>query len=271
MNSQRGAAIIPAYGKVDMTEAVVGDCLREQEIVHVIVVDNRGDFPDVGRRGVEVLRPATNLGWASGTNLGMEAAQRGGWAWMCALNNDTTLSPGFFDGLRAALARHPADLVAPCYDGHVGTQNAFYRGDAGTFIPKAREAKAAIIDGTCYALTARLLDSLGHLDAKNFGRRGWGAIEDYVLRVRALGGDAVVTERAYLQHAGSATAHEVMSSYERYAMAEMRLGMRRKYGPDWRRHFDLPGGPDVIRVRLADTLREVEDRLRLSETRIGRR
>lgn len=272
MHLNRAAVVIPAYGQPEMTHHIVADCLREEELAHVIVVDNAGDFTPPPGSNVQVIRPATNLGWLRGTNLGMDEALRAGFDWMVALNNDTRLSRGFFAGLRDALQARPADLVAPCYDDHYETQNGYYRGPAAAFPVEPVEISVPMIDGTCYALTTDLLDALGSLDAKHFGRRGWGGIDDYILRARGLGSGCVVTHRAYLQHARGSTGHAVMSSYERYASAEMRRGMRRKHGRHWRRHFALSSTtPDSPPVVLRDTLRAIEDRLGLSETAIGRR
>ncbi len=266
-----GAVVIPAYGKTELTRATVGDCLREPGVVDVIVVDNGGDF-ESDDPCVTVLRPGRNLGWLRGTNLGFETARASGHDWLVGLNNDTRLCPGFFDGLRGAVAGHRDGLIAPCYDDHTATQTAYFTGPLDQFPAEPIEEQVPIIDGTCFAMSAELLDRVGPLDAKHFGRRGWGAIEDYVLRVRALGGAAYVTRRAYLTHDRGSTARAVMPSYHRYAIAEMRLGLRRIYGPRWREHFPhAVQAPDSTGTRMRDLLRAMEDRLGLSNTAIGRR
>jgi hypothetical protein len=114
-----------------------------------------------------------------------------------------------------------------------------------------------VIDGTCYAIHAELLARVGPLDSENFGRRGWGATEDYILRIRALGGSVLVTHRAYLEHSRGATAHDTMSSYERYASSEMRRGLQRKYGRHWRRHFaNMSDVPDGVSRMAVDYMRD---------------
>jgi GT2 family glycosyltransferase len=274
MALMRGGVVIPAYGKPDLTDAVVNDCVRERELVLVVVVDNAGGYDAPEAADIEVLRPGRNLGWLAGTNVGVDAARAAGCDWLVALNNDTRLSDGFFAGLRDALELRTRDLVAPCYDGVVREQSEYWSGPIEGFTPEPVERTVKRIDGTCYALTTELYGVLGELDGRHFGRRGWGAIEDYMLRVRALGGDSVVTHRSYLTHFQGSTAHSVSTrnTYNRYAAAEMRRGLRHVYGADWRRHFpDMAGPPDSTRQRLSDVLRAVEDRLGLSETAIGRR
>jgi len=266
----RGAVVIPAYGKAELTLQIVEDCRREADVIDVVIIDNAGDLTDLP--GIVTIRPRRNLGWLGGTNAGFAKAATSGYDWIVALNNDTRLSKNFFLGLREVLASQVRDLVAPCYDDVVETQAAYFRGPVCDFVPELREQIAPVIDGTCFALTTDLLHDLGPLDERNFGRRGWGAIEDYIMRVRALGGDSIVTHRSYLQHARGSTAYSVMTSYERYAASEMRRGLRRKYGPHWRANFGLvEGEPEGLRSRLGDAARAIEDRLGLSETAVGRR
>ncbi|MGY1604652.1 glycosyltransferase [Geodermatophilus sp. SYSU D00815] len=272
MELNRGGVVIPAYGMPDMTAEVVADCLREADLVHVVVVDNAGDYTAPAGRGVQVLRPGENLGWLRGTNLGVATAAAAGCDWLVPLNNDTRLSDGFFAGLRAALERRPEDLVAPCYDDAVPTQNRYHRGPVEEFVPEPVELGVPLIDGTCFAFTTERYRALGPLDATAFGRHGWGAMEDYVLRNRALGGGCAVTHRAYLTHASGVTADAVLPVYTRYATSEMRRGLRRKYGRHWRVHFPpLADAPDTPRVLLSDTVRVLESRLGLRGTRVGRR
>lgn len=189
-----------------------------------------------------------------------------------ALNNDTTLSDHFFHGMMAATNLYAQDLVAPCYNDVVEAQSRHYSGDAAGFQRNDLEEAVALIDGTCFSMTAHLVNEVGYLDEGRFGRHGWGAIDDLILRVRALGGTCRVTQRAYLEHDTGATANTVMTSYSRYAYAEMRRGMRRKWGKSWRMHFPpIEGPPDSLRTRIGDQVRAVEERLGLTETWIGRR
>jgi GT2 family glycosyltransferase len=248
-----GAVVIPAYGKVELTRTLVEDCLRESNLVDVVIVDNAGDFPADSR--VTVLRPGQNLGWLGGTNYGFEAS-RPGHDWLVALNNDTRLSVSFFEGLRAALTAQPESLVAPCYDGHgVKAQSAYYSGPPEQFPAQAVEHLVSLVDGTCFALSCAVFDRLGPMDAKNFGRHGWGAMEDYILRVRAFGGGTYLTRRAFLSHQEAATALDITPGYARYAAPEMRRGLRRKYGAHWRSHFEIPDqSPDGLITRISDLI-----------------
>ncbi|ROP26754.1 GT2 family glycosyltransferase [Pseudokineococcus lusitanus] len=267
------AVVVPAFGKESLTRLVVEDLVRERDLARVVVVDNAGDLdPARFPTDVELVVPGSNLGWLRGTNLGMERALSSGAASVMGLNNDTRLSRSFVRGMADALAAHPLALVGPCYDDSFEHQNRYYRGHPVDFQPRSVEVSAPAIDGTCFALSSAQVRQTGLLDARRFGRRGWGAIQDYAIRVRQAGGQVLVTRRAYLAHDRGSTARASMSSYERYAASEMRIGMMRKYGRRWRNVVDTDASEtDSARRVLGDMTRAVEDRLGLSETWVGRR
>jgi GT2 family glycosyltransferase len=260
--SKQIVVVIPAYGLVELTRTLVGDCLRETALVDVLVVDNMGDYSPVGLE--RVLAPRKNLGWLRGTNEGFRVASREGYAHLVALNNDTRLSTHFFAGLLDAVPRVAnLGLLAPCYDDNVVEQRHF-SGPAQDFAPQAREDVVRRIDGTCFLIPATAYQQIGDLDERHFGRRGWGGMEDYCIRTALAGLKIAVTHRAYLTHARGSTAHHVESAYERYAVAEMRRGMRRKWGAHWREHFPETFGAEFPKQRYQDLLRHLEDRAGLS-------
>ena len=132
--------------------------------------------------------------------------------------------------------------MAPCYNDSFSTQNDYYTGPADQFVGIDEDKPVQLIDGTCFGLSSALYREVGELDGKHFGRRGWGAIEHYSIRVRLAGGSVIVTRRAYLEHDAGTTARQMMTTYDRYAAAEKRRGLRRKYGPQWRQQLSaLPG------------------------------
>jgi GT2 family glycosyltransferase len=70
------------------------DSIESQAADEVIVVDNGGDAEE--REGVTMIRPAENLGFAGGNNLG---ARRASGEALVFLNPDTVLAPGALSGL----------------------------------------------------------------------------------------------------------------------------------------------------------------------------
>lgn len=266
------AVVIPAFGKVEMTRLVVQQCLEEDDMVDVYVVDNAGDYLAVADE--RLIHPGKNLGWLKGTNLGFQHALIGGrYEALMSLNNDTTLSENFFAAMGDALSAHPAvGLLAPSYDDSFDVQNNFYTGPAAAFPARPEEVATDLVDGTCFAIPTPAFLEIGFLDARRFGRRGWGAVEDLAVRTREHQRQILVTRRAYLSHNRGATSRSRWVSYERYAAAEARRGMRGKWGPAWRDHFSRELFPPRDRFdRLRDSLRAFEDRVGLSETWVGRR
>jgi GT2 family glycosyltransferase len=268
---QRAAVIMPVFHKQDVTRQAVADCHRESDLVQVVIVDNGGDLDPAEFPDCVVLTPGENLGWLRGTNLGMEHARDRGSTNLVAINNDIRLSENFFSGLLGVLEDHPGDLVAPSYDDVYSPQNSYFQGPHEEFTPVPEEVEARIIDGTCFAVSASRWQELGPLDEHNFARRGWGGMTDYVIRNTRAGGKNVVTRRAYLTHARGTTAKATMSNYRWYAASEMRTGLRRKYGANWRTEvYDDPEPPEGLKVRLHDRYRMTKDRLDRLRARRGR-
>jgi len=239
----RALVVIPAFGRQELTHAVVGDLAPERALARVIVVDNGGDYLPV--RDEVVLRPGANLGWLGGSNLGFRhARQTDPGACVLMLNNDTRLSPGFVAGMLSAARRPRAGVVAPCYDDHLPHMRRGYDGPAAAYRARRREHLVPYVDGTCMLLTPDACAVSAGL-AEGFGTTGWGADIDLCVRVRQSGLRVLVTERAYLTHAPASTAkavHRDGASYWRQGDLDMRRGLAERYGPEWERVTGLAGG-----------------------------
>lgn len=253
----RLAVVIPAFGRVDLTRAVVVDALRERLLVDVWVVDNAGDYVSVADE--HVLRPGQNLGWLRGCNAGAAAAAaHDRYAGVVLLNNDTRLSTGFFAGLAAAGRTRRAGLVGPCYDDHWAHQRCAHTGPATDYAPQPVDRKVRFLDGTCLLVTAGALEAVAPgglplLDEQSFGVTGWGADVDLAARVRRARLRVLVTERAYLNHLPASTAREVHADYDAYWAAgteDLQAGLAAKYGPRWATVTGWQGGRRAALRRL---------------------
>lgn len=226
--------VVPVYGRQDVTHALMADIAREPVTPRVIVVDNGGDYRAWGDE--LVLRQRENLGWLRGTNAGIRAALTDPCDFVCLLNNDTRLSPGFFDGLITA-ARHPkVGMVGPRYDDHWAHQHLDHHGPAATYQPAARERRVLFVDGTCMLLPRAVVENIGLLDEQTFGQTGWGGDIDLAIRIRQAGLRVVVTDRSYLRHDTGATAvqtHGDADTYWSRGDTDLRSGLALKWGPDW--------------------------------------
>jgi len=225
--------VIPVFGEVETTHALLGDLRREADCADVVVVDNRGDYEAADDEAI--LRPGSNLGWAGGTNHGMVANRREDHVAFVWLNNDTRLSLGFVAGLLSSWEDTGADVLGPVYDCHWRHQRLVPAVPVDSFRPKATTYRAPFIDGTCMFVPAATVSRLGLLDAEWFGPLGWGAEIDYCLRARAAGLTVAVTRRSYLHHERAVTARAVFGDSEAYHAAAYpvaRDALHRRWG-DW--------------------------------------
>ncbi|MGH9812052.1 MAG: glycosyltransferase family 2 protein [Candidatus Acidiferrales bacterium] len=97
--------------------AVTAECLESLRRLtypnaRVLLVDN-GSSDDSERilrekfSDVEILQTGSNLGYAGGNNAGMRRALELGADYLCLLNNDVVVEPGFLEPLVAAMEADP--------------------------------------------------------------------------------------------------------------------------------------------------------------------
>lgn len=231
----RVLVVIPTYGHHDMTHRVLGDLEPEADLADVVVVDNRGDYPQ--RAGETVVRPGTNLGWAGGTNRGTVDHRRDDHVGFLWLNNDTRLSRRFVAHLVAAWHETSGGVIGPVYDCHWVHQRARRLASPQRYRSRRRHWRATFIDGTAMFVPATTVDAIGLLDDETFAPLGWGAEIDYCLQARSTGFEVVVTERAYLHHERSVTAQTVFEGgYDEYVQRAFPVsvaGLSAKWGDDW--------------------------------------
>src|SRR5215218_7637525 len=109
--------IICAYGRHDLTRAVLQDLGLLGDDIQICIIDNLGTLPNWGIASVSVIRPSWNLGWARGSNLGIRFfMDLGVCRSVLLLNNDVRLSPQFLNGLRNARDATLAGVIGPMYD-----------------------------------------------------------------------------------------------------------------------------------------------------------
>jgi GT2 family glycosyltransferase len=256
-DSEKVLAVVPVYGHHDMTHELVDDLARESDLVDIVIVDNRGDYPACGSE--RVVRPGANLGWAGGTNFGTQEAaepQHSAFVW---LNNDTRLCPGFIAGLVRGWRATDAALLAPMYDCYWLHQRPRRTPAVTDYRPRNVQYSARFVDGTCMLVPRSTVASVGLLDAETFDPIGWGAEIDYGLRVHAEGLPVVVTGLAYLHHEKSTTGKTVyeggLQEYAQRGFPVLMTGMCTKWGDDWQRvaGIDPASGqtqPPGLRTRI---------------------
>jgi GT2 family glycosyltransferase len=189
--------------------------LRSLDGIETICVDNAstdGSDAEVERAvpGVELVRNATNLGYAGGNNVGIRRALDRGADWVLLLNDDAVAEPGLPTALeRAAAARPDAGILAckvlnedgtvqyagasfNAWLGYSGRREGF--GAPDTFRTPREVGRA---DGAAMAVSRAVLERCGLLDEALFAY-----VEDVELslRARAAGFAVVLVPDAVVRH-----------------------------------------------------------------------
>lgn len=173
--------------------------------LQVVLVDN-GSTDGSGERlasgfpAVIHLRSQENLGFAAGSNLGIRAALDGGADFICLLNNDTVVDPGFIEPLvmRAGetsaaaiiggkiLYDEPEDIIWYA-GGRIDRHRGFtsHRGQDAPDAPVFNEpAFTDYVTGCLFFTRASLYEELGLLDESYFM---YCEEVDFCLRARRAG------------------------------------------------------------------------------------
>ncbi len=216
----RTVAIVPVYGKEQLTYQMVQQTFREP--VDVIVVDNRGDYQPILHE--IVLRPGSNLGWLGGTNYGWTYALARDWDRFVLINNDVKLSQGFYAGLVDAVEETNAGIIGPYYNGNFPFQRP--PGDtcpfASEYRPEKRYQRVGCCDGTAMLVTRKVVSRVGILDPTFTPRYGYGGAVNYCIRAKRHGFSIYLTEAAYCEHLAHETATEVVGeNYDTLAKEEL--------------------------------------------------
>jgi GT2 family glycosyltransferase len=221
--------VILAHGALDQTRACLQSIERSTPEPHeLILVDNgskdgtREFFREYAetRSHVTVVANQSNRGFAAGNNQGLALA-RGGT--ICLLNNDTVVTPGWLERMRAVLEREPqVGLVGPVTNRISGPQQiaTSYEDDAGILAAATERAasysgKAAPFDhlvGFCLLLRRDVVDRIGGLDE----RFGHGNFEDddFSVRAGAEGFEGRIALDAFVHHEGSKTFETAAVDYQ---------------------------------------------------------
>lgn len=202
------------------------DCLRSLKkttwpALHIVLVDNGStdgsgellcqEFPEIVH-----LRSDENLGFAGGCNLGIRETLAADAGYICLLNNDTIVEPGFIEPLVARAALEPRAGIFGgriLYDepdkagdviwfagGHIDrhTGNTTHRGQD---LPDTNVFRRAIptdyVTGCLFFVRAELFRELGLLDERMFM---YCEELDFCLRARRAGHGCYYEPESVIRH-----------------------------------------------------------------------
>ncbi|HEX9668385.1 MAG TPA: glycosyltransferase [Thermoanaerobaculia bacterium] len=216
-------AVVPTVG----ASPYLAECLaalRAQEgvAVEVVLVDQSASgVGQVAGLADRVLRPERNLGFAGGTNLGLQAADAAV-EWLATVNDDAVVEPGWAAALIAALTRQPGAAAAQgvnlrlddpaVADGWSLTWNRRWQAvqlGHGEPPPPAdavpREVFGVSATAAVYRRAALAAVALPGGDLFDARLGSWYEDADLASRLRAAGWTALSVPAARARHAGSAT------------------------------------------------------------------
>ena len=222
------------------------------QAAEVLVVDNGSEEASADlllraekELGIRVIRNQRNLGIAAALNIGIKYVITAGYRWVATFDQDSTVTPGFFEAMLAAYEacgfRGKVPLIAPVL---------CISGEEAEHLGKTKSAGK-------YSLTRTAMTSGSLIKTEVFEQAGFydeGFFMDYVdydfcLRLWRRGWRLIRAERAFLVHRlGLAEAHSFLgfrvttkshSAWRRYYIMRNRVIIFKRYAfssPLWCLH-----------------------------------
>lgn len=180
------AVIILHFGERDHTlrciRSVADAAAAAQDACHTTtyIVDNNAateplEWPDEDPERPEIVRSSSNLGFASGMNLGIHAAIQQPCDYLWLLNNDTVVDPSSIKALIKHAQNHPEQkwigcTMLSCATRRIATIGGY---QYSAMLSAARPIKISgvrpnYIDGAAMLLCAKTAAALGGLPVNNF-------------------------------------------------------------------------------------------------------
>jgi len=217
----------------------VARCLRSVHLARdprtrIIVVDDGSQAPtrEVIARHLELcpsdqlIRHDTAQGYTKSANVGLKASSAD---YVILLNSDTIVPNGWIQALLKAGESDPeVGIIGPLSNAATWQSVPLAKDDSGDFAINSIPAgmtisdvartcarishipvyKVPIVNGFCFAIKRKVIDSIGYLDEEAFPQ-GYGEENDYCLRLSDIGMTCGVALSTYVFHAKSKSfSHE---------------------------------------------------------------
>ncbi|MEX2118233.1 MAG: glycosyltransferase [Pirellulales bacterium] len=208
--------VIVTFNQLEFTRACLASIrFLTDEPFELIMVDNGstdGTLEYLGTlEGVTVIANPENRGFPAGANQGIQAS-RG--RQVLLLNNDVLVTTGWLEAMLGALhGQEEIGLIGPCTNCASGPQQVVQGYDdlacLDGFAWQQRKRHAGQVEetdrlvGFCLLIKRAVIDRVGLLDE----RFGIGNFEDddFCLRARQAGFQALIAREAYIHHFGHAS------------------------------------------------------------------
>ncbi len=183
-----------------------------------------------------LIASPTNLGFAGGSNLGIEAAMRADRDPILLFNNDARIDRQNLDRLLGSIADRPDPVILGplLYDASEPTTLLAAGGrDIGLHVqthlerlPTTDLERVDYVPGTCALLRAALVEAVGLLEESYFFS---GEMADYCHRARDRGFEVLVDRRARALHHPGAAGSLRDTLYAYYSLRNRFLYVRRHH------------------------------------------
>ncbi len=230
--------IILVLNQLELTRACLESVAAHTTCPHEIIVVDNGSTDgtpeflkqwQAAHPNCTVIRNETNRGFAGGNNQGLAAAKG---EILVLLNNDTLVTPGWMEGMTAALfADANVGLVGPVSNRVSGPQQipTNYTTDAAMFDfakswreqNQGRSQPVTRLVGFCLLFKRAVLDAIGGLD-ESFGSGNFED-DDYCLRAKFAGFGSRVASGVFIHHAGSQTFRGAKIDYRQAMLRNWEL------------------------------------------------
>lgn len=200
--------VIPIWNQPERTHRCLESILAETtEPVRLILIDNGSESPTrelldrfqvTSRYPVQIIRNKENLGFIRGVNQGIRASNA---PWICLLNNDTVVSPGWMtELLRVGQGNPSIGLINPTSNSLGFNAGTTPLADYARLLKSASGTWTELTTALGFCLFSRrsLYDQVGLLD-ESFGM-GYFDDDDLSRRVRKTGLLCVRACASYVYH-----------------------------------------------------------------------
>lgn len=195
--------IMPVYNQLEVTKICVESIKRNTASEYeLIAVDNASDSPAaqyLETVSSRVIRNDINKGCAGAWNQGLRASVG---EYVCIINNDVVVTPGWLERLREFYSSHSFGLVSPAMREGPLDYDPDELAERFTSMWAGKFLRGEYL-GVCFFGARKIFDTVGNFD-EHF-RYGKFEDEDFYFRMKEKGMDAAVTFSVLIHHFGSKT------------------------------------------------------------------